>query len=516
MSEKESGKRKGIWLNNSVIVVGGGSAGFLAALTVKSQMPRFNVTVVHSSDIPIIGVGEGTTVSMPTFLHGHIGVDPKRFHREVKPTYKRGIRFLWGPREQFFYTFTFQLDRFLEGMPRPNGFYAFEDFEYGDLSGALAAHEKGFVKGANGFPRVGIDLAYHVENVPFVDFLSRYAQEIGIDVRDEKILSVEHDESGVTGLMLASGETITGDLYVDCSGFESLLLGKTLGEPLESFCSSLFCDRALIGGWDRGLDEPIPAYTTAETMDSGWAWQIEHDDLVNRGYVYCSDFISDEEADAEFRRKNPKLGETRVVNFASGARRRTWVKNVVALGNAAGFVEPLEATALALICEHAAKLVHCLGDSYFEVEEKSKEYYNQFCHRGWEGVRRFLALHYKFNTRLDTDFWKTCQNETDLAGAKEIVEYYRECGPSVLWGEAVVGLNDPFSWEGYLIMMVGQKVPFRRHSEPSAAEMEVWRQHLSDISIAAKGGMTMREGLDMIRSDEWRWKPNFYSGASRW
>ncbi|MDF1862024.1 MAG: tryptophan 7-halogenase [Verrucomicrobiales bacterium] len=500
----------------SILVVGGGSAGFLAAITLKARMPVLDVTVIHSSDIPIIGVGEGTTLTMPVFLHGYLGIDPHRFHREVKPTYKLGIRFEWGPRDQFYYTFSAQLDKFLKGMPRPNGFYAFEDFEYADLSGALAAQGKGFLKQKEGGgPVVNTDLAYHLENVPFVRFLEKYAAEIGVNIIDDKILEVQQDEDGVSGLQLESGNLMSGDLYIDCSGFASLLLGDALGEPMESYDSSLFCNKAVIGGWER-KEEPLLPYTTAETMDAGWAWRIEHDDIINRGYVFGSDFISENDAEEEFRKKNPKVKDTRVIGFDSGARKRTWVKNVVALGNSAGFVEPLEATALAVICEHAAKLIHCLADSYLEIDAVSRDFYNRHCNRTWQDIRRFLALHYKYNTRIDTEFWRACQNDTDIVGAEEIIDYYRASGPSLLWGRTAMGPEDPFTWEGYLVMMVGQKVPFERSFNPKPEEWDAWRDYQKQLKSLAKDALTMREGLDMIRSDNWRWHPDFYKNAARW
>lgn len=500
----------------SVVVVGGGSAGFLAAVTLKARMPVLNVTVIHSSKIPIIGVGEGTTLTMPIFLHGYLGIDPGRFHREVRPTYKLGIRFLWGPRERFFYTFSAQLDKFLPGMPRPNGFYAYEDFEYADMAGALAAEGKAFAVQEGGGPVVNTDLAYHIENEPFVRFLQNYAAEIGVETVDDEIQGVTQDDDGISALHLESGATRKGDLFIDCSGFSSILLGKELGEPLESFDSSLFCDRAIVGGWRRKGNEPLLPYTTAETMDAGWAWRIEHDDYINRGYVYSSQFLDDDTAEEEFRKKNKSVGDCRMVSFESGARRKTWVKNVVALGNAAGFVEPLEATALAVICEHAAKLVHCLADAHLEIDPKSREYYNRFCDGTWQDIRRFLALHYKYNTRTETDFWKACWNDTNLTGAEEIIDYYENCGPSLLWGRTAMGPSDPFTWEGYLVMLVGQKVPFRREFEIAREEKVAWDKQQRRLRSLAKSGLNMRQGLDMIRSDRWQWRPDFYQNACRW
>lgn len=503
--------------NKSIVVVGGGSAGFLSAITLKARMPVLDVTVIHSSDIPIIGVGEGTTLTMPVYLHGYLGIDPGRFHREVKPTYKLGIKFLWGPREKFFYTFSSQLDKFLPGMPMPNGFFAYEDFQYADLAGALAAYDKGFLTQAeSGGPVVNTDLAYHLENEPFVEFLQTYAEEIGVNIIDDRIVEVEQNEDGVAGLKLESGDRRTGDLYIDCSGFGSILLGEAFDEPMESFSSSLFCNKAVIGGWKRKENELLRPYTTAETMNSGWAWQIEHDDYINRGYVYSGDFVSDNDAETEFREKNPDIEDTRVISFDSGARKRSWIKNVVALGNSAGFVEPLEATALAVICEQSAKLIHCLADSYLEIDPKSRDYFNQYCFGMWEDIRRFLALHYKYNSLIDSEFWRACQNDTDIRGAEEIIEYYENCGPSLLWGRRAMGPDDPFTWEGYLVMLVGQKVPFKRKYSFTHKEKSGWHDYNKKLRTAAKEAITMRKGLDMIRSPNWGWRPDFYPNASHW
>src|SRR6185436_5095512 len=150
---------------------------------------------------------------------------------------------------------------------------------------------------------------------------------------------------GIAALVAEDGRRITGDLYIDSSGFRSELLGRALQEPFLNYDDALFCDKAVIGGWPR-TNEPILPYTTAETMDSGWCWQIEHENFINRGYVYSSAFISDDAAREELLRKNPKVATVpRVVRFRSGRYERSWVGNVVAVGNAAGFVEPLEATA---------------------------------------------------------------------------------------------------------------------------------------------------------------------------
>lgn len=498
-----------------VIVLGGGSAGFLAAITLKKRMPILEVKVIHSSKIPIIGVGEGSTFTMPQYLHGYLGIDPATFHRIVKPTYKLGIRFEWGPRDHFHYTFNAQLDARHPSLPKANGFYCDEEFEFAEINAALMAHDMGFERQEDGGPLIQTNVAYHLENVPFVEFLEQAAIEVGVEIIDDLVEQVEQDESGISKLHLEKGEVESADLYIDCSGFRSELLGVALEEPYVDFSSSLFCDRAFAGGWDR-TDEPLKPYTTAETMDAGWAWQIEHDHLINRGYVYSSSFISDDEAREEFLRKNPKLDDPRMIKFESGVHERSWVKNVVALGNSSGFVEPLEATSLAIICEHAAKLVQTLADTELRIHPTARKYYNQVTKRNWDAIRRFLAMHYKFNQRIDTPFWKACHEDTDLAGAEELVEYYRTSGPGIMWANEAMGPSDPFSWEGYLVMMVGQKVPHEEEHEITPDESAIWGSYISDLRRRATNGYTMRESLDMIRSDAWQWKPDFYPNASPW
>ncbi len=204
----------------------------------------------------------------------------------------------------------------------------------------------------------------------------------------------------------APAAAVQADFWIDCSGFSSFLLGKTLHVPFVSFKRSLFCDRAVVGGWERGPDEVIKPYTTAETMDSGWCWQIDHDHRVNRGYVYSSAFISDAEAEGEFRRKNPKVGPTRVVRFVSGYYERAWEKNVVAIGNSAGFVEPLESTALMVICDESWMLARSLAEADLSPGKAIADVYNKWCRQNWESIRGFLALHFRFNKRLETPFWR--------------------------------------------------------------------------------------------------------------
>ena len=496
---------------NNVLVLGGGSAGFMAALALKVKLPALRVTVVRSKDIGIIGVGEGSTVPLTHFLHDYLGVGMKKFHETAQPTWQLGLKFLrWGFRPSFHYTFGgAQPDARLPGLRRPIGHYcndgSDDDGMVYDPHGALMASDRVFHRTPGGGPDLHASVAYHFENEKFVRFLEGYASSLGVAIVEDTVGEVKRDDRGVAGLVMQSGRVETADFYVDCSGFASVLLGKSLAEPFVDFRRSLFCDRAVVGGWERGPDEVIKPYTTCETMESGWCWQIEHETRVNRGYVYCSAFVSDEEAEKEFRAKNPKVGPTRVVKFVSGRYERAWVKNVVAIGNAAGFVEPLEATALGVIAMQSRLLADTLVDSERAPRPTQAAQYNRYHAGTWDQIRDFLTVHYAFNAALDTPFWRHCRAETDLAGARPIVDYFRENGPSPLWQPTLMNAFEPFGVGGYSAILLGQKVPFERVSSPSESERSVWSDRRRRWQEAARRAMTVKEALAVVRSPKWKW-----------
>jgi tryptophan halogenase len=499
----------------SVLVLGGGTAGLLAALAIKRQRPALGVRVLRSSEIGTIMVGEGTTDSVPAFLHAYLGIDQARFHREVDPTWKLGIRFRWGARPEFNYTFSRQVSGHYQALTRPNGFYCGDVLEFTDVSSALMHFDRAFERLPDGRPAIGRNVAYHMENHRLVDFLERYGTEQGIAIEDDTVAQVDQDETGITALRLNSGRVARADLYIDASGFRSVLLRQALGEPLVDFKSSLLCDRAIAGGWAR-TDEPILPYTTSETMEAGWSWRIEHRHQINRGYVYSSAFLSDEAAEREFRAKNPKVGATRVVKFLSGRTRNLWVKNAVAIGNAAGFVEPLQSSSLAVICELCAGIVRVLNEGGGRVTSDQVRRFNSFGEFLWESVRRFLAINYKFNTRLETPFWRTARETVDLSGAEDVVEYYRANGPATGWAPYVVSLLDPFGLEGYWTMLLGQGVEHAAAYQPSPSEWQIWNRLRAELYGRAQAAMTIEEALNAVHDPAWIWPPDFYTMLPRW
>src|SRR5262249_7809044 len=230
---------------------------------------------------------------------------------------------------------------------------------------------------------------------------------------------------------------------------------------------------------------------------------------MNGGYVYCPDFITDTDADAEFRAKNPKVTATRIVRFVSGRYERGWVKNVVAVGNASGFVEPLESTALAAICGQAKALAFTLDDSGSEVTPTQVAQYNKRNGRNWDNIRNFLSIHYRFNTRLDTPFWRACRAAVDLCGAAEFVDHYRQNGPSLGWRSTLVDASDQFGMEGSRSLLVGKQVPYRTGYRPSERDLATWAAICRAVRETAEAAFTIPEALAAIRHPSWRW-PRLY------
>lgn len=487
-----------------VLVLGGGSAGYLSALTLKRMRPEIEVTVVHSKAMGVIGVGEGTTASFPYHLFEVLKLSKEQFYREAEPTWKQGIRLLWGERGEYFYDFGFQYDSQVSGLPKANGYYAWDDCHDLNLTSALMRRGKAFQSGPLGRPIIKGDYGFHVENVKLVACLERFAIEAGVIVEDDTLIATQLGEAGVESLDFASGKRRTADWYIDASGFRAELIGRALKEEYLPFADSLFCDRAVAGGWAR-TDEPIAAYTTAETMNCGWSWQIEHEHLINRGYVYSSRFLSDDEATAEFLAANPRVaGTPRIIRFQTGMRRRSWVGNVIAIGNSSGFVEPLEATALAQIIYGASWLAHLLSDTQLNPQQKNIDDYNFNMQRAWEEIRDFLALHYRFNTLRDTEFWRHCHAETSLGSFEGFYHAYQELGPSPELIHHLPYRPNIFGIEGYLIHLIGMRVPHKQPHVPSPTEQATWARARRQIATVAANGCDVAQTLRAIRSPHWQ------------
>ena len=489
-----------------VFILGGGTAGLICGLTLKRNNPDLTVELVRSKKLGHIMVGEGTVGGTPHFFHEVLGFDKAEFYREVMPTWKLGVRFLWGKRPYFDYTFTNPLSAPANtNSGQPLGY--FSKYQNGSedmcLSSALMSQNKAFITTKNG----DIDTsqnrhAYHFQNELLIGYLEKQCIKNDIVLIDDEMSEASQNEDGIEALTFTSGRTASADLYVDATGFHGKLIHQTLGVPYQSMHDSLFCNRAIVGGWRRSNGEGIKPYTTAETMNAGWCWQIEHRQDINRGYVYCSSFITDEQAEQEFRNNNPKVKETRKVEFKTQRIKDAWVKNVVAIGNANGFVEPMEATNIQVICNFSLKLAQTL-----QIDRKStmssRQNFNQLVHRSWDSVRDFLALHYKYNDRLNTPFWQMVRRDTPLNNIQGFVENYQRTGPNRLAENSLLPKNDMFGAEGYLSMLVGMQVPFTRSRALSEKEISYVRLLRKVYYHQASQGLSSEQVLTNVDMSLW-------------
>lgn len=498
-------------LVRTVGILGGGTAGYLAALALCRHRPELEVTLLESSQIPVIGVGEATTPLMPQFLHVDLGLDIHSFFRRVEPTLKLGIRFAWGPEETHSFNYPFGPNRVLEAQ-------AFEGhLRHASLQGMLmdaGAVPLEFPAQFDGPPapphsHLGTEVAYHLDNRRFVHYLKEQAQRLGTHLVDAQIVDVEVDGGGEEGdenggeirtLIADDGRRFSFDLYLDCSGFRSLLLGKALGSPFRSYEGSLFTDRAVVATAPHG--GTVAPHTEARAMDAGWCWNTPQRGEDHRGYVFCSAFLSDGEAIEEMRRKNPGLGPPRLIPFRPGRREHFVRGNVVALGNAYGFVEPLESTALHMLIRQLGLLLQAFPVHRGEGHRGARGLaatLNRRLGASWDYLRWFLALHYRFNRALDTPFWKHCRTAVDVSSHGELLAAFAERGP-LSYDPALrsaFDYPDPL-WgpEGIDVILLGQGVPTRLPSP--AVDRAAWNAHVQRCRRAVGRSMPQAEALQQL------------------
>lgn len=443
----------------SVGIVGGGTAGYLAALALRRRRPEVAVTLVESPDVPVIGVGEATTPLMPQFLHADLGLAPRDLFAAVEPTLKLGIHFAWGVPHGVF-DYPFGPLRLADAAVHDGG------VETASLRALLmrAGRVPVFRDGVDGplRQRFGTAVAYHLDNRRFVAWLRRRAEAAGVERVEATVTEVERTDDGaeVAALVAADGRRFRFDLYLDCTGFRSLLLGETLGSGWVGFDNSLFTDRALAAVSPLDAGAPLPPYTRADTWDAGWAWTIPQRGELHHGYVYASSHLSDDAAAAELRRRLPAAGEPGALRFRSGRRRHFVRGNVAALGNAYGFVEPLESTALHLVIRQLGLLLSVLP---WRREDAGRlRLLNRRVAGWWDYLAWFLALHYRFNRRLDTPFWRRCRAGVDVSARGELLEVWRRRGPLSADPSLALLFDAPdplWGAEGIDLLLLAQEVP---------------------------------------------------------
>jgi tryptophan halogenase len=477
-----------------IVLVGGGSAGFFTAAAIaSSRRLNYDVTVVHSSEVGVIGVGESTTISVP-YAFNHVGISSTDLFQKVEPVFKLGIQFTFAPAgaawNSFYYPFEAAYAPISQLRYDP-GYYMLLENEKTCRSFCTYLMDlgKGPVLENDRFRLFG----YHFKNDRLIKYLEQLSLARGVNVIEGTVKSFIKDDRGfLKAVVLANGSTIEGDLFIDNTGFSSLLLEGQMEEKWVP--QPLLCDRAVTGSWVRPRDQ-IKPYTLCEAMSAGWMWQIDHLNETNRGYVYSSSFISDVDAEKEFHaRTGHRASSTRVIKFRSGYRQRAWVKNVIGIGNSYAFVEPLESTGLHIMCQSAGELVRYLeGHSHDLENEALWDAYSRYVREVWLETFDFITLHYKLCTTYDTPFWQACRDTLQLGGTSlRMMEHYQTIGPSISFSPRISPAN-MFGAQGYYSILMGLGVPTSCKNPVDADEFQKWKLMQKRVHDAAQRHMSSAE-----------------------
>jgi tryptophan 7-halogenase len=451
----ETGMDKSDRAIRSIIIVGGGSAGWMAAAALSNSLSEgCDITLIESEDIGTVGVGEATIPPIKTFNQS-LGIDEREFVRRTMGSFKLGIQFVdWAKLgNSYFHPFgtygrpfdmlpvhQHWLHHRGEAGPLDDHCMAWAARTYPvlppspDQRSVLSTHE----------------YAYHFDAGLYAAFLRAYSEERGVTRVEGKVAEVTLDgETGhVASVTMDDGRVLAADLFVDCSGFRGLLIEGALKTGYEEWTHWLPCDRAMAVPCASTPD--FTPYTRSTAREAGWQWRIPLQHRTGNGYVYSSQQISDDRA-AETLLANldgKALADPRPLRFTTGMRRKFWNKNVVAIGLASGFMEPLESTSIHLIQAGIAKLLALFPDRDFDpmvVEE-----YNRIATNEYERIRDFLILHYKLTTRDDAELWRYCAAMDIPDTLQWKIDHFRR------YGRLLARDADLFGEASWLAVHVGQ------------------------------------------------------------
>ena len=424
----------------NVTIVGGGTAGWMvAASLVRTYGKSVKFTLVESSQIGTIGVGEATIPTIRRF-YASLGMSDLEVMQATQATCKLGIQFRDWHKKGASFIHPFGL--FGESIHAiPFHHFWLKSRELGDQSDIseysfgvqLAQAEKFFSPDGNNARGLAVfDWALHLDATLFAQHLRQYAEKNGVKRIDAKIIDVSLDESSgfIKSLTLDTENevehSIGGDLFIDCSGMQGLLIDKALGVAYEDWSNWLPCDRAV--AVQSSGDGQLPPYTVAQAHSAGWRWEIPLQERNGNGHVYSSEFMSDDEATAILMQniKGDALTDPRPIKYKAGRRKQAWHKNCIAVGLSAGFLEPLESTSIALIETAIEKIKLLFPDA--QMRQGCIDEFNDMTRLEYERVRDFLILHYCKTSRDDSALWNYCRNMAIPDSLSHKIKLYRQRG----------------------------------------------------------------------------------------
>jgi tryptophan halogenase len=455
----------------SIAIVGGGTAGWMAAAVLARFLRPSQVAlcVIESEEIGTVGVGEAT-VPVIQVLNGLLGIDEADFIRKTRATYKLGIEFRdWVRPGHTHFHFFGDFGAPIEGIPPHHHWLKLR--QLGD-STPLAEYSLPYVMGKLGrFSPLqeGFKYAYHFDAALYAAYLRANAESRGARRKEGKVVdvSLRGEDGFIQALTLESGERIEADFFIDASGFRGLLIGAALGVGYEDWSRWLPCDRAVaVPCASAGALTP---YTVSSARPAGWQWRIPLQHRTGNGYVYCSRFVSDYEAASTLLGSldGPALAEPRLLRFTTGRRQQFWSRNCVAIGLAAGFMEPLESTSIQLIQTALARLIEMFPDRQLDPVISAE--YNRASVNEWERIRDFLILHYSATQRDDAPLWQYCRGMQLPDSLQYKMDVFRSSGRVPLLSE------ESYQEPSWVSILLGQNV-FPRRYDPLVDNINV--EHL--------------------------------------
>jgi tryptophan halogenase len=457
-----------------IVIVGGGTAGWMAAtaLSLRLDNREVGIELIESDEIGTVGVGEATIPHLVTF-NQMLGINEDEFLAACQGTFKLGIEFVdWGDTgKRYFHPFgTHGQDlrgvHFHQLYLREARRRALPDIREWSMSGAAAELGRFARPGPDArLPLSQLAYAFHFDASHYARFLRRRAEADGVTRTEGKIVDVtlDGDSGHVRSVTLADDRIIEGELFIDCSGFRGLLIEEQLGSGYEDWSRWLPCDRAV--AVPTKLAGPPDPFTRSTARQSGWQWRIPLQHRMGNGLVYSSAHMSGDDAEAELlaNLEAEPLGDPRHLSFTAGRRRLAWNANVVSLGLASGFIEPLESTSIHLVQMGIARLLALFPDRRFNPVERDE--YNRQVADITEDIRDFIILHYKVTRRADSEFWNYCRTMDVPDSLAEKIELWRAKGRVFREGRDLFGTP---SWAAVLLGqgMVPEEV------EPAAEAMD--------------------------------------------
>ncbi len=421
----------------SVIIVGGGTAGWMSAIAMASVLPQedLSITLIESSAIGIVGVGEATLPHI-RYFNQKVGIDEAEMMRRTNATFKLGIEFKdWGAIGQSyihpFGDYGFPINRVPFHHYISKSVIAGEHHDMDDYSLPVMAARGGKFQLPHSDPASVLSTfgyAFQFDAGLYGAFLRETCETRGVKRVEGKVVEVKKNgESGdIESVILEDGTVHSADFFIDCSGFRGLLIDKALEVQYQPWSQWLPCNRAVTAGCS-GVGTLLP-YTRATAKAAGWQWRIPLQNRVGNGYVYASDFIDDEAATDTLMTslESAPTTDPRILRFTTGKREQGWKNNCVAIGLSGGFLEPLESTGIYLIQQAVTTFVELFPASKNSVHARAE--YNRIIDSEFERVRDFLILHYKATRRDDSPFWNFCRTMDIPDSLQHKIDLFRSSG----------------------------------------------------------------------------------------